>query len=155
MNVNLRRAQDIAATSFPSDLKITQINIESEKYRILRIARPKIFINILGLGAIGGLRTCHSPFSYYFKTINGILQDLTSFDSKFSIPECSIKIPVKISSMLFQSLQMVISILLGPMSPKITTNLESSSHLILIKSVFSSFNLVLSNHQKDGNCFGC
>jgi len=41
----------------------------------------------------------------HFRTINNILQNLTSSDSKFSIPECYIKIPVKISPTLFQILQ--------------------------------------------------
>jgi len=68
--------------------------------------------------------TCHSPFSYYFRTINGILQDLTSFDLNFSIPEYSIIIPGIISSMLFQRLETVISMLLGLVRIKITANSE-------------------------------
>jgi len=73
----------------------------------------KIWLTIFVYRSKLELKTsCHSPFSIYFRAINGILQNLTPFGVKISTPECSSIIPVKISHMLFQRLETVISMLL-------------------------------------------
>lgn len=100
---------------------------------------PWTFINILvARGKLGGLKTCHSPFFSMFRNINGILQDLTSFGLKFSTPECSSIIPVKISPMLFQRLYTSISMLLGPVPIKITANLGNGSKFGLYDLTYPS-----------------
>ena len=71
--------------------------------------------------------SCHSPFSINFRTINGILQNLTPFGEKISTPEWSSKIPAKISPMLFQRLETVISMLLGMVPVNITSNSDNVS----------------------------
>ena len=71
--------------------------------------------------------SCYSPVFYKLRNIVSILQDLTSLFLIFSIPESSIIIPVKISPMLFQRLEPAISMLLGSVLIKITSNSENAS----------------------------